>query len=89
MWRKVKDLSRDQRLALESLFGRKLGDDEGLNIQPSQILQEAPTGQDRAAAWAGYLGDLDKLASRASEISDDELDEAIGEATGQAHLSSS
>jgi hypothetical protein len=89
MWRRVKDLSRDQRLALESLFERKLEDGEGLNMQASQILQEAPSGQNRAQAWASYLGDLDKLEARATEISNDELDEAIDEATGQARLSSS
>jgi hypothetical protein len=32
MWHKVKDLSPDQRLVIESLLGRRLADDEGLNI---------------------------------------------------------
>jgi hypothetical protein len=89
MWRRVKDLSRDQRVALESLLGRGLADDEGLNIQPSLVLHEAPTGLDRADAWAGYLGDLDKLSARSSEASDDELDEAIDQARGNTRLSPS
>jgi hypothetical protein len=41
----IKDLSPDQRLAIESLLGRRLADDEGLNIQPPRVLKEAPTGR--------------------------------------------
>ena len=36
MWHLVKDLSPDQRLALEGLLGRRLSEDEGLSVQPSR-----------------------------------------------------
>ena len=65
MWHKVKDLSSDQRLVLEGLLGRTLQDDEGLNIQPSHILKEAPTGEERTRAYTEYLSHLDALAERA------------------------
>jgi hypothetical protein len=80
MWHKVKDLSGDQRLAIESLLGRRLADDEGLNIQPSRVLKEAPTGAERAAAYGEYLNDLNRLGGRADGIPDAELDAIIDEA---------
>jgi hypothetical protein len=80
MWHKVKDLSPDQRLAIESLLGRRLADDEGLNIQPSRILKEAPEGEERKRAYQRYLSHSDALADRAAQVSDDELDGAIDEA---------
>ena len=80
MWHRVKDLSPDQRLAIESLLGRRLADDEGLNIHPSRILKDAPTGDERSRAYQQYLGHLDALAQRAHEVPGDELDAAIDDA---------
>jgi hypothetical protein len=84
MWHRVKDLSPDQRIVLEGLIGRGLQEDEGLNIQPSRILQESLTGDDRAAAYSRYLGNLDQLAGRASGVADVELEAMIEEACRQA-----
>jgi hypothetical protein len=84
MWHSVKDLSPDQRLAIESLLGRRLADDEGLNIQPSRVLKEAPTGEERSRAYDHYLGHLDALARRAETVPDEELDATIDEACNHA-----
>jgi hypothetical protein len=89
MWHKVKDLSPDQRLAIESLLGRSLADDEGLNIQPSRLLKEAPSGEERSRAYDQYLGHLDALAARAENVPDDEIDAAIDEACDHARHSHS
>ena len=80
MWHKVKDLSPDQRLAIESLVGRGLRDDEGLNIQPSRVLKEAPEAEERFRAYKQYLDQIDRLGQRAANIPDDELDALIDEA---------
>jgi hypothetical protein len=80
MWHPVKDLAREQRLALESLLGRGLRDDEGVNIQPSHILQEAPVGEARARAYRDYLSSLDRLSARTVDTTDDALESAINEA---------
>ncbi len=80
MWYKASDLVPDQRLAIESLLGRRLQADEGLSIQPSRILHEAPTVEERSRAYAEYLKDSDRIALRVKDVSDDELDELIDEA---------
>jgi hypothetical protein len=80
----VKDLSPDQRVAIEGLLGRALHEDEGLNIQPSRVLKEAPIGEERARAYRDYLANCDKIAQRADGISDEELDAAIDEARHHA-----
>ena len=79
MWHKVSDLSPDQRHALEGLLGRRLSDDEGLNIQPSRVLKDAPTGDERKRAFDEYLGNLDQISRRAHG-KEDELDSLIDEA---------
>ena len=89
MWHRVRDLSGDQRLAIEGLVGRPLADDEGLNIQPSRVLQDAPAGAERSAAYAEYLSDLDRLGRRAEGIADTELDAIVDEAAGHVRHSHS
>ena len=89
MSHRVRDLSSEQRLAIESLIGRKLQDDEGLSIQPSHILHEAPVGEERSRAYASYLDHLDMLSTRASEIPDPELDAVIDAACDYARHSPS
>jgi len=80
MWHRVKDLSSEQRTAIENLIGRSLCEDEGLNIQPSRVLKEAPAGEERSQAYSRYLGGLDQLAQRTKDIPDEELDAVIDEA---------
>jgi hypothetical protein len=74
MWHKVRDLSIEQRRALEGLLGRGLREDEALNIYSSRLLQDAPAGKDRDEAFHEYLADLDRLAERAKYLADEELD---------------
>ena len=88
MWHSVKDLSPDQRHAIESLLGRHLQDDEVVNIHPSRLLNEALTGEERSQAWSGYLRQLGALADRAKDIPDEELDAIIDEACDHARHSS-
>ena len=87
MWHPVRNLSPEQRLALESLLGRGLRDDEGVSIQPSHILQEAPIGAERSRAYQDYLASLDRLSMRAADTDDDAMDAAINEACGLARHS--
>jgi hypothetical protein len=89
MWHRVKDLSSEQRAAIENLIGRSLREDEGLNIQPSRVLKEAPSGEERSYAYSRYLGHLDQLARRANDIPDEELDAVIDEACDQVRHPSS
>ena len=89
MWYEVKNLSSEQRIAIEGLIGRRLQEDEGLNIQPSRVLKEAPTGEDRARAYRQYLGHLDRLGGRADNVSDAELETIIDEACHHARHSPS
>ncbi len=87
MWHRVKDLSGDQRLAIESLLGRRLADDEGLNIRPSRVLEEAPAGAELSAAYSEYLGDLERMGRRAENIPGTKLDAIIDEACGHVRHS--
>jgi hypothetical protein len=80
MVHRVKDLSADQRLAIESLVGRPLRDDESLTIRPSHILKEAPTGKERDRLFRQYQAHLDELARRVTNVSDDEIEAAVDEA---------
>jgi hypothetical protein len=89
MWHRVKDLSSEQRFAIETLIGRRLHDDEGLNIQPSRILKEAPTGEERTRAYSQYLANLDVLADRVKGVPDAELEAIIDEACDYARHSPS
>ena len=81
----VKDLSSDQRLAIESLLGRALRDEESLTIRPVRILTDAPTGQERARLFRRYQDHLDQLANRVENVPEDEIDSAIDEAIHHAH----
>ena len=85
----VKNLSPDQRVAIEGLLGRPLREDEGLNIQPSRVLKEAPTGEERARAYRDYLANCDQIAQRADGVTDEALDAALDEASPHARHPSS
>ena len=60
----VKDLSADQRLAIESLLGRALRDEESLTIRPARVLKDASSGAERTRLFRQYLDHLDALAGR-------------------------
>ena len=76
----VKDLSPDQRLAIESLLGRVLRDEESLTIRPARVLRDAPSGAERTRSFRQYLDHLDTLAGRVKDVPEAEIDAAIDEA---------
>jgi hypothetical protein len=76
----VKDLSPNQRVAIEGLLGRTLRDEESLTIRPARILKDAPTGDERARAFRRYQDHLDLLADRVKDVPEAEIDAAIDEA---------
>jgi hypothetical protein len=80
MVHQVKNMSAEQKVAIESLLGRSLRDDESLTIRPSHILKGAPTGQERAILFRRYQDHLDELAGRVADVSEDEIDASIDEA---------
>ena len=57
----VKDLSPDQRVAIEDLLGSTLLDEESLTIRTARILKDAPTGAERVTAFRRYQDSLDWL----------------------------
>lgn len=80
MLHNVKDLSPDQRLAIESLLGRALNDEESLTIRPVRVLKDAPSGSERTRLFHIYLDHLDTLAGRVKDVPEAEIDAAIDEA---------
>jgi len=83
MMHHVKDLSSDQRLAIESLLGRTLRENESLTIRPAVLRKEAPQGEERARLARQYQKRLDALAERVKDVPEKEIDEAIDEAIRQ------
>jgi hypothetical protein len=76
----VKDLSADQRTAIENLLGRALRDEESLTIRPARILKDAPTGEERTRVFRQYQDHLSRLADRVEDVPEGEIDAAIDEA---------
>ncbi len=76
----VKDLSPDQRLAIESLLGRALRDEESLTIRPTRVLKDSPSGAERIGLFRQYFDHLDALAGRVKDVPEAEIDAAIDEA---------
>jgi hypothetical protein len=76
----VRDLSVDQRLAIESLLGRPLREEESVTVRPSLILKEAPVGEERVRAAQKLKGHLDLLAARVKDVPEDEIERAVDEA---------
>src|ERR1035441_1041704 len=54
MLHNVRDLSPDQRLAIESLLWRRLRAEESL-IRPARLLKDAPSGAERTRSFRQYL----------------------------------
>jgi hypothetical protein len=77
----VKDLLPDQKLAVESILGYSLREDECLTIRPANVIREAPTGTERTLRFQQYLDSLDSLADRLQDFPEDEVEAALDEAT--------
>src|SRR5579863_1486052 len=76
----VKDLSPDQRVAIDGIPGRALRDDQILTSRPSKIIKQAPRGADRTVRCCQYPGSLDRIAERVKDVPEAEFDAAIDEA---------
>ena len=75
--RKVAELPRDTRLAMESIIGRSLLEDEVIAIN---VYKPAPSGQAREDASRRLLERNDKTAQSAKVVPEEEIDAAIDEA---------
>lgn len=80
---KAAELTPPVRAAFESILGRHLGDDEtvSINAYPSR---PAPSGEARTAAFKRLVEFGDKLAQRAKDVPEQDLDAAIDEAVNHA-----
>jgi hypothetical protein len=79
----VKDLSPDQRHAVENLLGRSVADDESVSIKsvrPAAILPPQLSPEERAEALERLRGYFAKVDSQRGPVSDAEEDEIINEA---------
>jgi hypothetical protein len=76
----VKELSPTQRIAIESLLGRALRDNESVTIRPAVVLRDSPKGEERARLAHQYQQQLDELAERVKDVPEEEIDAAIEEA---------
>jgi hypothetical protein len=76
----VRNLSPDQRTAIEDLLGRTLLDEESLTIRPARILQDAPSGEERTTSFHRYQDSLDRLADRVKDVGEEEIDATIADA---------
>ncbi len=76
---KTEDLSTAVRAALESLLGRALEADEEISIMAFRP-HEAAQGPVREQLAQHLNEQMDAMAERASDASDDELDEILDDA---------
>ena len=79
---KARDLSPDQRRAVESLLGRNLDEDEMVSVRTSkgQILKEALTGDARDEAFRNLFDRIKRTAQQVEGMPEEEIDAAIDEA---------
>ncbi len=79
---RARDLSPDQRRAVESLIGRNLDEDEMVSVRTSrgQILKEALTGDARDQGFRNLFDRIKKTARRVEGVPEEEIDAAIDEA---------
>lgn len=76
----VKDMSADQRLAVESLLGRQLRDEEKVSIRPIPVTKDAPPLARRheiSEAMREYFARIDE---QRKDVPQEEIDAAIDEA---------
>ena len=76
----VKNLSADQRITIESILGRALGDEESLIIRPARMLKDVPAAAERTYLLRRYQDQLDTFTERVKDVPESEIDSAIEEA---------
>ena len=79
----VKDLSPEQRRAVENLLGRAVAEDESVSIRgirPSAIIPSRLSSEDRKEALGKLRGYFAKVDARRTPVSEAEEEEIINEA---------
>jgi hypothetical protein len=76
---KANDLADDERLVVERWLGRPLSDDETISINAYRPHAE-PDLPKRQALRRSILEQAREIGSRAAEISNDEMEDLLGEA---------
>jgi len=75
----ARNLSAPVRAAIENLLGRPLQDDEQVSLRVYRR-HEAPRGEARRVAARRLEEHLDRMAVRAKNVSQNEIDAAVDEA---------
>jgi len=83
----VKDMSADQRLAIEDLLGRRLRDDEELSIRPISITKDAPPLTRRIEISEAMRQYFDRIDEQRKDAPEEEINAAIDEALKHARPS--
>jgi hypothetical protein len=78
----ARDLSAPVKAAIENLLGRPLQDDEQVSLRVYRR-HEAPRGEARRVAARRLEDHLDRMASKAKNVPQNEIDTAIDEALQQ------
>jgi hypothetical protein len=79
----VKDLSPEQRRAVENLLGRPVAEDESVSIKgirPSAIIPPRLSSEERKEALGKLRGYFAKVDARRTPVSEAEEEEIINEA---------
>ena len=87
MLHRVKDLSPDQKLAVEALLGRSMADDESVSVKalmPPQIQASSLSPEDRRAALERLNRYFEGLDARRGPMTDVDEDALITEALRSA-----
>ncbi len=79
----ARDLAAPAKAAIENLLGRPLQDDEQVSVRVYRR-HEAPRGDARRKAARRLEEHLDRMASKAKDVSQVEMEAAIDEALEQA-----
>ena len=78
----ARDLSPEQRRAVESLLGRALNDDEIVSVRASKgsVVKSGLTGDARDAAFRDLFELIERTSKRVEGVPEEEIDAAINEA---------
>ncbi len=75
----AKDLSPDQKLAIESLLGRSISDEEEISIRALETPKRV-TPERRTEILTGLKAHFARVDAQRQPVSDEEADEIINEA---------
>ena len=83
----VKDMSADQRVAVESLLGRQLRDEEKVSIRPIPVTKDAPSLSRRLEISEAMREYFARVDAQRKDVPEEEIDAAIDEALRHARPS--